>query len=90
MVNQAVIGAKEGATEAITEKVGSDITDAVLRTADGTDYRSINDYELHDIVNAAIQGADRPNTSDVLEQLASILSFRFDFQKKVITNVELL
>jgi hypothetical protein len=37
MVNQAVIGAKEGATEAITKKVGSDITDAILRTADGTD-----------------------------------------------------
>ena len=90
MINQAVIGAKEGATEAITKKVGSDITDAVLRTADGTDYRSIDDYELHDLVNAAIQGADRPNTSDVLEQLTSILSFRFDFQKKVITNVKLL
>jgi hypothetical protein len=42
-INQAVIGAKEGATEAITDKVGSDITDAVLRTADGTDYRSIDD-----------------------------------------------
>ena len=90
MVNQVVVGAKEGAMEAITNKVGSDITDAVLRTADGTDYRSIDDYKLHDLVNAAIQGADRPNTSDVLEQLASILSFQFNFQKKVITNVELL
>eukprot|EP00804_Cyclotella_cryptica_P010972 CCRYP_016689-RA/>CCRYP_016689-RA protein AED:0.31 eAED:0.36 QI:0/0/0/1/1/1/5/0/1039 len=59
MINQAVVGANEGATEAITEKVGSDITDAVLRTADSTDYRSIDDYELHDLVNAAIQGADQ-------------------------------
>jgi hypothetical protein len=58
MVNQAVIGAKEGAMEAITEKVGSDITDAILRTADVTNYRSIDDYELHNLVNAAIQGAD--------------------------------
>ena len=89
-INQAVIGAKEGTTEAITDKVGSDITDAVLRTADGTDYRSIDDYELHELVTAAIQGADRPNTSDVLEQLAAILAFGFDFQKKVITNIELL
>jgi len=87
MVNQAVIGAREGAMEAITKKVGSDLTNAILRTADNTNYRSIEDYELHDLVNAAIQGADQPNTSDVLKQLAAILTFRFDVQKKVITKV---
>jgi len=42
LINQAVIGAKEGAAEAITAKVGSDVTDAVLKTADGSDLRSID------------------------------------------------
>ena len=69
---------------------GSDITDTVLETANGTDYHSIDDYELHELITAAIQGVDCPNTSNVLDQLASILSFRFDFQKKVITNIKLL
>ena len=72
---------KEGATEAITNKVGSDIADAVLCTADGTNYWSIDDYKLHELVMATIQGAaDRPNTSNVLDQLTAILSFCFDFQ----------
>jgi hypothetical protein len=81
-INQAVIGTKEGATEAITDKVGSDITEAVLRTADSTNYRSIDDYELHELITAALQGADHPNTSDVLKQLTAILSFCFNFQKR--------
>jgi hypothetical protein len=88
-IKQSVIGAKESATEVITDKVGSDITDAVLRTADGTDYQSIDDYELCELVTAAIQGANPPNTGDVLKQLAAILAFHFNFQKKVITNIEL-
>jgi hypothetical protein len=52
-INQAVIGAKEGVTEAFTKKVGSAITDKVLCTANGTDYKSIDDYELHELVTTA-------------------------------------
>jgi len=37
-INQAVIGVKEGVTKAFTKTVGSNITNKVLRTADGTDY----------------------------------------------------
>ena len=88
--NQAVIRAKEGFTEAFTEKVGAAITDTVLRSANGTDYKSIDDYEFVELVNAAIQGADRPPTSDILTKLTAIISFVFDFRKKCAANVELL
>ena len=44
---QAVIGAKEGAATAITEKVVSDVTNIVLRTVNGNDFKRIDDYELH-------------------------------------------
>ena len=37
IINQSVISAKEGVVEAVSKLVGSDITDAILRTADGSD-----------------------------------------------------
>jgi len=47
VINQSVIGAKEGVVEAVSKLVGSDITDAILRTADGSDFKSIDDYTLY-------------------------------------------
>jgi hypothetical protein len=46
LINQDVISAKEGAAKAITAKVGSDVTNVVLKTADGSDFRSIDDWLL--------------------------------------------
>ena len=90
LLNQAVIGAKEGAAEAITNKVGSDITDTVLKTADGSDFKGVDVYQLEDLRNAVMQGADRPSTTDILEQFMGIIAFTFNFQKKVGANMELL
>jgi len=88
--NQAVIGAKEGATEAIVLQFGRDITDSVLKTADGVDFKGIDDYHLYDVVQVCIQGADRPATGDILSHLLNIISTRFDFRKKITNNVEAL
>ena len=66
LVSQAVISAKEGIAEAITAKVGTDITNAVLKNSDGSDHRSIDDYQLADVLVAIMQRADQPNTADVL------------------------
>jgi hypothetical protein len=90
VINQSVIGAKEGAVEAITELVGSDITDAILRTADGSDHKSVDDYTLFEVIQVAINGADRPSTNDILEQLLVVINHTFNFGKKVSVNMELL
>jgi hypothetical protein len=37
-----------------------------------------------------MQGANRPNTADVLMQLMAIIQFKFNFRKKVSANMELL
>lgn len=87
---QATIGAKEGAAEAITEKVGSDITDHVLRNADGNDYKGVDDYTLHDILEAVMAGAIRPNLASVLEQVVETINFTFDMRKKISNNMETL
>jgi hypothetical protein len=83
LLNQAVIGAKDGAAEAITNKVGSDITDTMLKTADGSNFKGVDDYQLEDLLNAVMQGADRPSTTDILQQFLGIIAFTFNFQKKV-------
>ena len=90
VINQSVIGAKEGVVEAVSKLVGSDITDAILRTADGSDFKSIDDYTLYEVMKVAIDGADRPTTNDVLEQLLEVINHPFDFRKKVSVNMELM
>ena len=84
MQNQAVIGAKEGTTEAIVLQFGRDVTDSILKTADGVDLKGIDEYHLYDLVQVCIQGADRPATGDILGHLVEIISTRFDFRKKII------
>jgi hypothetical protein len=90
VINQLVIRAKEGAVEAITKLVGSDITDTILRTADGSDHKSVNNFTLFDVMQVAINGADRPSTNDVPEQLLKVINHTFNFCKKISINMELL
>jgi hypothetical protein len=90
VINQSVISAKEGVVEAVTKLVGSDITDAVLQTANGREHKSINDYTLFAEMAAAIDGTDQPSTTNVLEQLLEVINCTFDFQKKVSVNMELM
>jgi hypothetical protein len=90
VINQSVIGAKEGAVEAITKLVGSNITDSILRTANGSDHKSVEDFTLFNVMQVAIDGADRPSTNDVLELFLKVINHTYDFQKKISVNMELL
>ncbi len=79
VINQSVIGAKEGIVEAVLKLVGTDITDAILRTADGSNHKSIDDFTLYEVMKVAIDGADQPTTNHVLEQLLKVINHTFDF-----------
>jgi hypothetical protein len=69
-----VIGIKEGVVKAITKLVSSDVTDAILWTADGSDHKSIDNFNLFEVMTSAIDGADRPSTNNVLEQLLEVIN----------------
>ncbi len=58
IINQSVIGAKEGVVEAISKLVGSDITNAILRMANGSDHKNIDDFTLYEVMKVAIDGAN--------------------------------
>jgi hypothetical protein len=86
---QAMIGAKEGVVEAITTLVGTNITNSVLCTSDG-DFKSVDDYTFHKVMQATFENADRPPTTDMLEQLIEVLHYTFDFRKKISANMEIV
>jgi hypothetical protein len=90
IINQSVIGAKEGVVEAASKLVGSNITNAILQTADGSNHKSINDFMLYNVMKVVIDRADWPSMNDVLEQLLKVINHTFDFRKKVSVNMELM
>ncbi len=76
--------------EAITKFVGSNITNAILQTAKGSNHKSINKFTLYKVMKVAINGADQPSTNNLLEQLIEVIYHNFDFCKKVSVNMELM
>jgi hypothetical protein len=72
----------------LTKLVGSDITDAILQTADGSDHKSIDGFTLFVVMK--VDGADWPSTNDVLAQVLEVINHIFDFCKKVSINMELM
>ena len=90
MFRLAAIGAKEGAAAGISKVVGTDITDATLRTTDGQDFKTVDEYTLYALMRAVIEGAERPATIDVRKLYVSLCSTKFDFRIKMVVNVERL
>ena len=87
IINQALIGAKEGVVEALTTFVGTDITDMVIRRANGN-YKGLDKYTLQELLQTAIDGADHPPATDVLTQLLEVINFVFNFCKKISANMD--
>jgi hypothetical protein len=90
VITQLVIGAKEGVVEAIIKLVGSNVTNAILRTADGSNHKSINEFTLYEVMKVAINSTNWLSTYNVLEQLIKVINHNFDCHKKVSVNMELM
>jgi hypothetical protein len=58
VINQSVIGAKEDVVKAITKLVDSNVTNAILRMADGSDHKSIDNFTLFEVMKSAIDGTN--------------------------------
>jgi hypothetical protein len=76
--------------KAITKLIGSNVTNAILWTADGSDHKSIDNFTLFEVMKSAINGAYQPSMNNVLEQLLKVINHNFDFCKKVSINMELM
>jgi hypothetical protein len=85
-----VIGAKEGATDAINAKVGTRVTDIVLCTTKSTDYKSVNKYELPLLVAAILHAAKRPRIRSARKTLSDAIAMKFNFRQRFADNVSVL
>ena len=83
--NQAMMGAKQGVAGAFVHKFGSEITDPILCTPDG-DVKGIDEFSIHELMQAVKDATDRPQASTVLESIIEATCFTFNFHQKVITN----
>jgi hypothetical protein len=70
--------------------VGSNVTNAILWTAGGSNHKSIDEFALYKVMKVAINGADWASTNNVLEQLIKVINHNFDFCKKISVNMELM
>ena len=61
----ATIDVKEGIAEGITKIVGRDITNPILRTTDNSDFKLVNQYQIHQLFTAITKGAERPESINI-------------------------
>ena len=72
MFRLAAIGAKEDAAAGISKVVGTNITDTTLRTNDGQEFNTVDEYTLYALMRAVIEGAERLAKIDVRKLYVSL------------------
>jgi hypothetical protein len=50
----------------------------------------LDKYTFHELLKAAVDGADRPPATDILDQLLVVFNYVFDMRKKISMNMESL
>ena len=82
----ACIGAKEGMAKGITARVGTSITNPILRHPDGVRMKKVDEYLLHQLVEAVMEGTERPSPIEIRKQITAIMAFTFDWRETGATN----
>ena len=84
------IGVKKDISAAITSIVGSHITNPILRTTDGSYFRTVDEYDLHQLISAVKGGAKRPSAKYILQMMDDVMATTFDWRVSAATNLEQL
>ena len=72
------IGVKESIAEGITNIVGRDITNPILRTTDKSNFKFVDQFQIHQLFTAIIEGADKPESSNIRRHFVNIAGKIFD------------
>ena len=59
------IGVKEAMAATISSIVGAQITNPILRTTDGSGFRTVYKYDLHQLLSAIKRGSEGPSASAI-------------------------
>ena len=79
---------KEEITEGITKIVGRDITNPILWTTDDSNFKSVDQYQIHHLLTAIKEGAEIPDSTNIRRQFLNITGTIFDWKEAVVTNVD--
>ena len=82
----AVVSAKEQTAKEITAWVGKSVTNPIIRNADGVRFKKVDEYHLHQLVAAVMEGAERPYPIEIRKQITDVMAFVFDWRKTGATN----
>jgi len=83
----AAISVEEGVAAGITNIVGKDITNPILQTADGISFKAVDGYQLHQLITAITEGADRLEATTIRQQFVNIAGMVFDWRDTVAINI---
>ena len=86
----AAIGVKEAIPAAITLIVGAQITNPILRTTDGSDFRSVDEYELHQLLSDVKGGAERLSATSIRQMMVVVMATTFNWRESAATNLKQL
>jgi anionic cell wall polymer biosynthesis LytR-Cps2A-Psr (LCP) family protein len=73
--------------EALRIVVGAHVIDKVAKTPDGSDFVSIDNYLLSDVIRCATEHATRPEIEDVLALMSGFFDTNFDFRETINQNM---
>ena len=65
MIRLVAIGIKDATASGIKKIVGEAITKPILRTAYGTGFQTANEFNIHELPKAVIDGAKRPEAINI-------------------------
>ena len=86
----AAIRVKETIASAITSIVGAQITNLILRTIDGSYFRTVDEYDLHQLLSAVKGGAEWPSSTAIRQMMVDVMATTFDWQESAATNLKQL
>ena len=81
------IGVKEGVAVDVTKIFGKDIFNTVLRALECVSYKSVDDYQLHQLITVT-EGAERPKATTIRQQFINIDGMVFNWRDTVAINIE--
>ena len=75
----AGIGVKEAIAAAITSIVGAQITNPILRTTYGSDFWTVDEYDLHQLPSAVKGGTKRPSATAIRQMMVEVMATSFNW-----------
>ena len=67
--------------------VGAQITNPILCKTDGSDFRTVDEYALHQLLRTVKGGAEQPSATAIRKMMVDVMETAFDWQESAATNL---